>query len=130
MFKKIPFISISPVGTSSIQFASNFSVTAKPDGTPSKIVINIAIDPGRSGKDNGQREMPVFIPILGDFPDPETKRMKDLFEKGDPFVVISIENLDVYYKEEETGQTGYIGFGMSYELVPDPLTYIEEEDAL
>lgn len=126
MFFKVPYIAIAPIASAIIQFVSNFAITTSPDGGASKIVLNIAIDPNKSG---GQVEFPVFVPAEGNYPSSDINYMRKRFEQGDPFVTVIIRQMDVYYKEEN-GKGGYVGFADTFEVVANPMKYIEEEDAL
>ena len=124
MFYKVPYIAIAPIASAIIQFVSSFAITTSPDGGASKIVLNIAIDPNKSG---GQVEFPVFVPAEGNYPSSDIEYMRSRFQSGEPFVAVNIHQIDVYYKDED-GKRGFVGFANTFEVVTNPKKYIEEED--
>lgn len=123
---EVPYIFIAPIASILIQFVSSFTITTH-DNKPSKIVFNIAMDSEKAGTD--QVEFPVFLPVEGNYPNTDLKRMKESFQSGEPFVAVTLHNLKVYRKEE-ANRIGYFGFADSFKLVDNPKAYLEEEDLL
>lgn len=117
------YIELAPAPTSMV-FVSHYTVTAKEDGTASKIVLSIALDPDKS---NGQIEMPVFIPIHDNYIDDNVRTMQDSFLMGAPFVAAWLDNFDIYMNVESKQ---YIGFASNFQVEKNPSKYMEEESML
>ena len=117
------YIELAPAPTS-MAFVSHYTITAKEDGTASKIVLSIALDPDKS---NGQIEMPVFIPIHDNYIDDNVRTMQDSFLMGAPFVAVWLDNFDIYMNVESKQ---YLGFASNYQVEKNPSKYMEEESML
>lgn len=126
MTRMIPYIEVAPVATSLLQFVSNFSITTY-EGNPHQIVFNIAVDSGKTI--NGQIEVPVFVPADGNYPSPYIDKMRNAFQSGDPFVVVSLDSFKLFLKEEDN-KASYYGFADTFTIVTNPTDYLEEEDML
>ena len=117
------YIELAPAPTS-MAFVSHYTITAKEDGTASKIVLSIALDPDKS---NGQIEMPVFIPIHDNYIDDNVRTMQDSFLMGAPFVAVWLDNFDIYMNVESKQ---YLGFASNFQVEKNPSKYMEEESML
>ena len=126
MNQMIPYIEVAPVATSFLQFVSNFSITTH-EGTPNKLVFNIAIDSEKTI--NGQVAAPIFIPANGNYPSIDLEKMRTAFQSGEPFVAVSLDNFKLFLKEEGD-RAGYFGFADSFTIINNPTIYLEEEDIL
>lgn len=99
--KNIEYIEVAPVATSRVQFVSNFAITTESDQKTAKyLVLNIAVDSNKTG---GIFEVPIFILSNGRYPNPDTRRMRQTFLDGAPFVSVTIENLQIYQNQNFYG---------------------------
>lgn len=102
------------------------SVTAyrnKDSGLPETMVIQIAVD--RNKIPTGVLDIPVYLPVCN-YQSMSHFEMLDLFKRGDPFVPVRFENLELHIS-----QTGnYYGLAQSFSVEKHPIEYLEEEDIL
>lgn len=122
--KKLQLVEFNAVASGIIAFA--ISVTAyrnKDSGLPDTMVIQIAVDKNKI--QTGVLDIPVYLPVCN-YKSASHYEMLDLFKRGDPFVPIRFENLEIH-----TSQAGNIyGLAQSFSVEKRPLDYLEEEDVL
>lgn len=122
--KKYKLIELNVVASGIIAFAISVSAYRNKDsGSPETMVIQIAVD--RNKISTGVLDIPIYLPVCN-YKSVSHYEMLELFKRGDPFVPIRFENLEIH-----TSQAGNIyGLAQSFSVEKHPLDYLEEEDLL
>lgn len=122
--KKLQLIEFNAVASSIIAFAVSVSAYRNMDsGLPETMVIQIAVD--RNKIPTGVLDIPVYLPVCN-YKSTSHYEMLDLFKRGDPFVPVRFENLELRFS-----QAGNIyGLAQSFSVEKRPMDYLEEEDVL
>lgn len=91
---------------------------------PETMVIKIAVDHAKIP--TGVLDIPVYLPASHNYKSPAHYEMLDLFKRGDPFVAVRFENLELH-----VSQTGnYYGLAQNFSVEKRPTDYLEEEDII
>lgn len=122
--KKLKLIEINVVASGLIAFAISVSAYRNKDsGLPEIMVVKIAVD--RNKIPTGVLDIPVYLPVCN-YKSVSHYEMLDLFKRGDPFVPVRFENLEL-----QLSQAGNIyGLAQSFSVEKRPLDYLEEVDVL
>ena len=122
--EKLQLLSFNVVA-SDIAFAVSVSHYCDPEtGTPKTMVIRIAVDGNKIP--TKVLDIPIYLPIKWNFQSYAHYEVLHLFERGDPFVPVRFENLELH-----KSQAGNIyGLAQSFSVETNPLEYLEEEDIL
>lgn len=124
MTKKLQLLDFNVVASGIIAFAVSVAAYRNEDsGLPETMVIQIAVDENKIP--TGVLDIPVYLPTCN-YKSASHYEMLDLFKRGDPFVPIRFENLQI-----RTSQAGNIyGLAQSFYVEKKPLDYLETEDIL
>ena len=119
--KKIQLCSVNAIPTDAMAFATQCTTYRNKDsGLPETFVIRIAIDPDKIP--THQLDIPVYLPVSGNYESYSHYEMLDLFKKGDPFVAIAFVNLNLHISQ----QGRYYGLAQSFSVVTNPHEKLED----
>lgn len=119
--KKIQLCSVNAIPTDSMAFATQCTTYRNKDsGLPETFVIRIATDPDKI--ETHQLDIPVYLPVSGNYESYSHFEMLDLFKKGDPFVAIEFVNLSLHISQ----QGNYYGLAQGFTVVIKPHERLEE----
>ena len=91
---------------------------------PETMVIKIAVDHAKIP--TGVLDIPVYLPASHNYKSPAHYEMVDLFKRGDPFVAVRFENLELHVSQAGN----YYGLAQNFSVEKHPTDYLEEEDIL
>ena len=91
---------------------------------PETMVIKIAVDHAKIP--TGVLDIPVYLPASHNYKSPAHYEMLDLFKRGDPFVAVRFENLELHVSQAGN----YYGLAQNFSVEKHPTDYLEEEDIL
>ena len=91
---------------------------------PETMVIRIAVD--RNKIPTGVLDIPIYLPAGHNYQSFAHYEMLDLFKRGDPFVPVRFENLELHVSQAGN----YYGLAQSFSVEKRPTDYLEEEDIL
>ena len=91
---------------------------------PETMVIKIAVDHAKIP--TGVLDIPVYLPASYNYKSPAHYEMLDLFKRGDPFVAVRFENLELHVSQAGN----YYGLAQNFSVEKHPTDYLEEEDIL
>ena len=121
---KIKLLQFNVVASELIAFAISVSAYRNKDsGLPETMIIQIAVDKNKIP--TGVLDIPVYLPVSNYKSTPHYE-MLDLFKRGDPFVPVRFENLELHLSQAGN----YYGSAQSFSVEKHPLDYLEEEDLL
>lgn len=122
--KKLQLIEFNAVASGLLAFAISVSAYRNKDsGNPETMVIQIAVD--RNKIPTGVLDIPVYLPVCN-YKSVSHYEMLDLFKRGDPFVPVRFENLELHISKAGN----YYGLAQSFSVEKRPMDYLEEEDLL
>lgn len=122
--KKLQLIEFNVVASGLIAFAiSVFAYRNKDSGLPETMIIQIAVDKNKIP--TGVLDIPVYLPVCN-YKSASHYEMLNLFKRGDPFVPVRFENLELHLSQAGN----YYGSAQSFSVEKHPLDYLEEEDVL
>lgn len=122
--KELQFISVNVVASAIIAFAVKSTTYFDPNTeSPETMVINIAVDSAKIP--TGVVDIPVYLPVSC-YKSMAHFEMRDLFMRGDPFVPLRFDGLELRLSKNGN----YYGIAQDFSVEKNPLAYLEEEDLL
>lgn len=122
--KKLQLIAFNVVASGQIAFAVSVTTYCNRDtGLPETMVIRIAVDGNKIP--TKVLDIPIYLP-KSCYSSYSHLEMLDLFKRGDPFVPVQFENLELHISKKGN----YYGLAQSFFIEKHPLEYLEEEDVL
>ena len=122
---KIKLLQFNVVASELIAFA--VSVTHycnRETGLPETMVVKIAVDKNKIP--TGVLDIPIYLPAGHNYKSSAHYEMLDLFKRGDPFVPVRFENLELHVSQAGN----YYGLAQSFSVEKRPTDYLEEEDII
>lgn len=120
-YKKIQLCSVNAIPTDSMAFATQCTTYRNKDsGVPETFVIRIATDPDKIPTQ--QLDIPVYLPVVGNYESYSHYEMLDLFKRGDPFVAVEFVNLSLHLSQ----QGKYYGLAQNFTVVANPHQKLED----
>lgn len=121
---KLQLLAFNVVASDMIAFAVSVTHYCNQEtGLPETMVIKIAVD--RNKIPTGALAIPVYLPVCN-YKSASHYEMLDLFKRGDPFVAVRFENLELHISQAGN----YYGLAQSFSVEKRPMDYLEEEDVL
>ena len=122
---KIKLLQFNVVASELIAFAVSVTHYCNQETElPETMVIKIAVDHAKIP--TGVLDIPVYLPASHNYKSPAHYEMLDLFKRGDPFVAVRFENLELH-----VSQAGNCyGLAQNFSVEKHPTDYLEEEDIL
>ena len=117
----VQLISINAIPSETILVVSSFHISVNENGTPSKIVLNVALDREKAG--TIACEFPVFLSADGNYKTVAHLEMLNLFRIGAPFVPVKCTDLKIFCSEAKE-ERKYFATAIKFEVVD----YSEVED--
>lgn len=122
---KIKLLQFNVVASELIAFAVSVTHYCNQETElPETMVIKIAVDHAKIP--TGVLDIPVYLPASHNYKSPAHYEMLDLFKRGDPFVAVRFENLELHVSQAGN----YYGLAQSFSVEKRPTTYLEEEDII
>ena len=122
--KKLQLIDFNVVASAIIAFAVSVTTYCNKDtGLPETMVVRIAVDANKIP--TGVLDIPVYLPVCN-YKSVSHYEMLDLFKRGDPFVPVRFENLELHLSQAGN----YYGLAQSFSVEKRLFDYLEEEDIL
>lgn len=122
---KIKLLQFNVVASELIAFAVSVTHYCNQETElPETMVIKIAVDHAKIP--TGVLDIPVYLPASHNYKSPAHYEMLDLFKRGDPFVAVRFENLELHVSQAGN----YYGLAQIFSVEKHPTTYLEEEDIL
>lgn len=122
---KIKLVDFNAVASDTIAFAvSVVTYCNKDTESPETMVIQIAVD--RNKIQTGVLDIPIYLPASGNYKSYAHYEMLDLFKRGDPFVAVCFENMQLHISKAGN----YYGTAQSFSVEKHPQRYLEEESLL
>lgn len=120
--KKLDLLGINVVASGIIAFAVSTTTYCNKDSKlPETLVIKIAVDETKIP--TKKLDIPVYLSAKYNYKSPAHYEMLDLFKRGDPFVAVRFENLELHVSQAGN----YYGLAQSFYVEKYPLNYLEEE---
>lgn len=122
---KIKLLQFNVVASELIAFAVSVTHYCNQETElPETMVIRIAVD--RNKIPTGVLDIPIYLPAGHNYQSFAHYEMLDLFKRGDPFVPVRFENLELHVSQAGN----YYGLAQSFSVEKRPTDYLEEEDLL
>lgn len=122
---KIKLLQFNVVASELIAFAVSVTHYCNQETEfPETMVIKIAVDHAKIP--TGVLDIPVYLPASHNYKSPAHYEMLDLFKRGDPFVAVRFENLELHVSQAGN----YYGLAQNFSVEKHPTDYLEEEDIL
>lgn len=122
---KIKLLQFNVVASELIAFAVSVTHYCNQETElPETMVIRIAVD--RNKIPTGVLDIPIYLPAGHNYQSFAHYEMLDLFKRGDPFVPVRFENLELHVSQAGN----YYGLAQSFSVEKRPTDYLEEEDIL
>lgn len=122
---KIKLLQFNVVASELIAFAVSVTHYCNQETElPETMVIRIAVD--RNKIPTGVLDIPIYLPAGHNYQSFAHYEMLDLFKRGDPFVPVWFENLELHVSQAGN----YYGLAQSFSVEKRPTDYLEEEDIL
>lgn len=122
---KIKLLQFNVVASELIAFAVSVTHYCNQETElPETMVIKIAVDHAKIP--TGVLDIPVYLPANHNYKSPAHYEMLDLFKRGDPFVAVRFENLELHVSQAGN----YYGLAQNFSVEKHPTDYLEEEDIL
>lgn len=122
---KIKLLQFNVVASELIAFAVSVTHYCNQETElPETMVIKIAVDHVKIP--TGVLDIPVYLPASHNYKSPAHYEMLDLFKRGDPFVAVRFENLELHVSQAGN----YYGLAQSFSVEKRPTDYLEEEDII
>ena len=122
---KIKLLQFNVVASELIAFAVSVTHYCNQETElPETMVIRIAVD--RNKIPTGVLDIPIYLPAGHNYQSFAHYEMLDLFKRGDPFVPVRFENLELHVSQAGN----YYGLAQSFSVEKRPIDYLEEEDIL
>ncbi len=122
---KIKLLQFNVVASELIAFAVSVTHYCKREtGLPETMVVKIAVD--RNKIPTGVLDIPIYLPAGHNYKSSAHYEMLDLFKRGDPFVPVRFENLELHVSQAGN----YYGLAQSFSVEKRPTDYLEEEDII
>lgn len=122
---KIKILQFNVVASELIAFAVSVTHYCNQETElPETMVIKIAVDHAKIP--TGVLDIPVYLPASHNYKSPAHYEMLDLFKRGDPFVAVRFENLELHVSQAGN----YYGLAQNFSVEKHPTDYLEEEDIL
>lgn len=122
---KIKLLQFNVVASELIAFAVSVTHYCNQETElPETMVIKIAVDHAKIP--TGVLDIPVYLPASYNYKSPAHYEMLDLFKRGDPFVAVRFENLELHVSQAGN----YYGLAQNFSVEKHPTDYLEEEDIL
>lgn len=122
---KIKLLQFNVVASELIAFAVSVTHYCNQETElPETMVIKIAVDHAKIP--TGVLDIPVYLPASHNYKSPAHYEMLDLFKRGDPFVAVRFENLELHVSQAGN----YYGLAQNFSVEKRPTDYLEEEDIL
>lgn len=122
---KIKLLQFNVVASELIAFAVSVTHYCNQETElPETMVIKIAVDHAKIP--TGVLDIPVYLPASHNYKSPAHYEMLDLFKRGDPFVAVRFENLELHVSQAGN----YYGLAQNFSVEKQPTDYLEEEDIL
>lgn len=122
---KIKLLQFNVVASELIAFAVSVTHYCNQETElPETMVIRIAVD--RNKIPTGVLDIPIYLPAGHNYQSFAHYEMLDLFKRGDPFVPVQFENLELHVSQAGN----YYGLAQSFSVEKRPTDYLEEEDIL
>lgn len=122
---KIKLLQFNVVASELIAFAVSVTHYCNQETElPETMVIKIAVDHAKIP--TGVLDIPVYLPASHNYKSPAHSEMLDLFKRGDPFVAVRFENLELHVSQAGN----YYGLAQNFSVEKHPTDYLEEEDIL
>lgn len=122
---KIKLLQFNVVASELIAFAVSVTHYCNQETElPETMVIWIAVD--RNKIPTGVLDIPIYLPAGHNYQSFAHYEMLDLFKRGDPFVPVRFENLELHVSQAGN----YYGLAQSFSVEKRPTDYLEEEDIL
>lgn len=122
---KIKLLQFNVVASELIAFAVSVTHYCNQETElPETMVIRIAVD--RNKIPAGVLDIPIYLPAGHNYQSFAHYEMLDLFKRGDPFVPVRFENLELHVSQAGN----YYGLAQSFSVEKRPTDYLEEEDIL
>lgn len=122
---KIKLLQFNVVASELIAFAVSVTHYCNQETElPETMVIRIAVD--RNKIPTGVLDIPIYLPAGHNYQSFAHYEMLDLFKRGDPFVPVRFENLELHVSQAGN----YYGLAQSFSVEKHSMDYLEEEDIL
>lgn len=122
---KIKLLQFNVVASELIAFAVSVTHYCNQETElPETMVIRIAVD--RNKIPTGVLDIPIYLPAGHNYQSFAHYEMLDLFKRGDPFVPVRFENLELHVSQAGN----YYGLAQSFSVEKRPTDYLEEEDII
>ena len=122
---KIKLLQFNVVASELIAFAVSVTHYCNQETElPETMVIKIAVDHAKIP--TGVLDIPVYLPASHNYKSPAHYEMLDLFKRGDPFVAVRFENLELHVSQAGN----YYGLAQNFSVEKHPTDYLEEENIL
>ena len=122
---KIKLLQFNVVASELIAFAVSVTHYCNQETElPETMVIRIAVD--RNKIPTGVLDIPIYLPAGHNYQSFAHYEMLDLFKRGDPFVAVRFENLELHVSQAGN----YYGLAQNFSVEKHPTDYLEEEDIL
>lgn len=122
---KIKLLQFNVVASELIAFAVSVTHYCNQETElPETMVIRIAVD--RNKIPTGVLDIPIYLPTGHNYQSFAHYEMLDLFKRGDPFVPVRFENLELHVSQAGN----YYGLSQSFSVEKHPMEYLEQEDIL
>lgn len=117
---KIKLLQFNVVASELIAFAVSVTHYCNQETElPETMVIKIAVDHAKIP--TGVLDIPVYLPASHNYKSPAHYEMLDLFKRGDPFVAVRFENLELHVSQAGN----YYGLAQNFSVEKHPTTYLE-----